>query len=105
MVPPVQAAASGEHVPTAEALAADLRRRCGSVLVLDALGLAQRAGNAGALNAVMLGALSCLPQCPVSDAELLAAILAQGSPRAHVFNERAFALGREAIGPALERAS
>lgn len=96
VVPPVQAALLGSPVPTAEALEAALRQRCGAVRVVDALTLAKRAGNAGALNAVMLGALSCLPLCPVGADELLSAILDLGSPRAGDFNRRAFALGRAA---------
>lgn len=97
LVQPVQAALLGQSVPSVQALEAELHRRCASVKMVDALQLAEEAGHSGALNAVMLGALSCLPQCPVTGLELLEAIQERGSPRALRFNQRAFALGQEAM--------
>ncbi len=96
VVPPPQLAFAREAPPTPEALLGEVRRHAGAVWTVDALELALRAGNAGTLNSVLLGALSAVPLCPVSEGELLAALLEKGSPRAHAFNQRAFALGREA---------
>ena len=96
VIPPPLATLHHQHLPDAKELVGLIGDRA-SCRVLDGVALAHQAGNVGALNAVMLGALSCLPQCPVSDAELLAAMLDQGSPRAREFNQRAFALGRQAF--------
>lgn len=87
-------------VPDADALAASVRGRAKELRLLDAAALAALAGDGRSLNAVMLGALSCLPQCPVSGEALLAALLEETPTRAHVVNQRAFALGRQAFARA-----
>ena len=97
VIPPAQAALHQLRLPSSEELVAQVGRHAATVRRIDGLALAQQAGNAGALNAVMLGALSTLPQCPVTGDELLAAMLEEGSARSRDLNRRAFALGREAL--------
>jgi indolepyruvate ferredoxin oxidoreductase beta subunit len=96
VVPPPQLALNDEAPPAMSALLDEVKRHAAGVWTVDALALATRTGNPATLNTVLLGALSALPLCPVSEQELLTALLEKGSPRARELNRRAFALGRDA---------
>ena len=98
MQPPPEAALRGSRVPTFRDVTAEFQRRGHLLTVVDATSLAANAGGSEFANAVMLGALSRAPACPVpSDA--LVAVLSRG-PHGAV-NARAFALGVEAVSRTL----
>jgi indolepyruvate ferredoxin oxidoreductase beta subunit len=96
-VPPVDvnigAAAYPDHEQLADAYARLLARPC----FLDATRLAVEAGNARAMNVVMLGALCAAIELPVSRAALEAAVAARVPPKTLEANQRAFAAGFAAV--------
>ncbi len=92
--PPPPSATGGIPVPALETIAAELRRHAALVHLIDASGLAERAGSAAAVNAVLLGAFSRLPSCPVRSDLLLASLDASLAA-----NRTAFELGRKELGP------
>ena len=99
--PPPHVAQSGGKVASAGEVAALLRERAGATHILDAAGLARRAGAPAAVNVVMLGALSRLSVVRVPGAGGGAT---RGHPRglrpaAWAANREAFALGRAAEIP------
>jgi indolepyruvate ferredoxin oxidoreductase beta subunit len=102
LIPPAQLAVTDTAAPTRDRLLEAIQNCCGRLQVIDALSLAKRAGHQSSLNAVMLGAFSALPECPVDPKAILAVMLQEGAPKARDFNRKAFALGREvAEHPAL----
>ena len=80
--------------PDEEALLEALRRRAARVVVVDGLGLAERAGTVRAVNSVILGALSALLETPPEVWE--EAVVRRVPPRYTEANRTAFRLGREA---------
>jgi indolepyruvate ferredoxin oxidoreductase, beta subunit len=71
-----------------------LRRRAGKVVVVDALPLAEEAGNARTVNTIMLAALSTLLE---TDPEVWETAILRRVPQAYTdVNRVAFRLGREA---------
>lgn len=90
---------AGAEAPAPEALCAELERRAGRCFFIDAMAVAERAGALANVNVVLLGALTQLPECPVSAAQLLEAIHQRTSERQWDLNQRLFALGREALSP------
>lgn len=86
---------------SAEDVKARLTRVTDKIAVIDALGLARRAGNPLTENMVMLGALSALDEFPVPE-EALRRSLEENVPRKAVeVNLRAFELGTRAAYDAL----
>jgi indolepyruvate ferredoxin oxidoreductase, beta subunit len=80
--------------PEEEALLAALRARVGKLVVVDALPLAEQAGNARTVNTVMLAALSSLLE---TDPQVWRTAILRRVPEAYrEVNEVAFRLGREA---------
>lgn len=98
LLPPPAAALSGAKLPALDEVVAELRRRAKAVHLLDANGLADRAGAHTAVNTVMLGALVALAGCPVS-ADVLRATIRAAAPASAAVNDRALALGGEAVRP------
>ncbi len=80
--------------PDEAALLEALRRRAARVVVVDGLGLAERAGTTRAVNSVILGALSALLETPPEVWE--EAVVRRVPPRYADANRTAFRLGREA---------
>jgi indolepyruvate ferredoxin oxidoreductase beta subunit len=80
--------------PDEESLLEALRRRATRVVVVDGLGLAERAGTTRAVNSVILGALSALLETPPEVWE--EAVVRRVPPRYAEANRTAFRLGREA---------
>jgi indolepyruvate ferredoxin oxidoreductase beta subunit len=95
LVPPPSVSFAGASAPDLDVVVAALRSRAGRSHFLDAAALAERSGS---VNAVMLGALAALPECPVPAEDLLAAILDAGRRAARDVNARAFAAGRASLG-------
>lgn len=83
------------YPPEADIIAA-LEARAGRVVVVDALPLAEQAGNARTVNTVLLAALSALLETPAEVWE--AAILKRVPPKYADVNRQAFRLGRAAAG-------
>ncbi len=96
--PPPAAALSRQKVPTEDEVLDALRKRAGTVRVVDAVKLAERAGSRGAANAVMLGALTALPGFPVPAEALARVVSAASTGRMVGVNERALAFGAAALG-------
>ena len=67
------------------------------VTVVDGLALAHEAGNARALNVVMLGLLAGLDLLPLDAAALAAAVDARSPERHRETNRRAFQLGSDSV--------
>lgn len=82
--------------PSEAELLEALRRRAGRVVVVDGLALAERAGNARAVNSAVLGALSAVLDTPPEVWE--EAIVRRVPPKFAEVNRAAFRLGREAGG-------
>lgn len=81
-----------------DALRAYLKERVGENLVLlDAEGLARRAGHRKTVNIVMLGALSALSVLPFAPELLLRVVLDAVPAKFREVNRRAFELGRQAM--------
>lgn len=81
------------YPPEADIIAA-LEARAGRVVVVDALPLAEQAGNARTVNTVLLAALSALLETP---AEVWEAAILKRVPSKHAdVNREAFRLGRAA---------
>jgi indolepyruvate ferredoxin oxidoreductase beta subunit len=87
----------GDAVYPEEAAILDaLRRRAGKVVVVDALPLAEEAGNSRTVNTILLAALSALLE---TDPEVWETAILRRVPVSYrEVNEVAFRLGREAAG-------
>lgn len=90
--------ATGKSVYDEEKLKEHLAQWNGPCKFLDASSLAAEAGSFKAVNIVMLGALSTLPQLPFTKEQLLEAVLAMVPPKTKDINERAFRAGRQVLG-------
>lgn len=97
ILPPPAAALTGAKLPTEALVLSELKKRAKQVYVLDAVALAQEAGARASVNTVMLGALTSLPDFPVSAEALRSAVLATSSARTGPVNERAMAAGSKAL--------
>ena len=89
---PMSVSIGDAQYPEEEEILTALRQRAGQVLVVDALPLAERAGNVRTVNTVILGALSTLLETPPDVWEQ--AILRRVPPRYRDVNATAFKLGR-----------
>ncbi|GAB6157053.1 indolepyruvate oxidoreductase subunit beta [Desulfotomaculum varum] len=81
-------------------LTAFLQERTTSLYLFDATALARQAGTYKATNMVLLGALSALDLLPFSADHLRSVMEEMIPPRLLPINQRAFALGRQAVGGA-----
>ncbi len=88
---PMSVSVGNEVYPAEAVLLAALERRCGRLVTLDALALAEQAGNARTVNTVMLAALAALLDTPREVWET--AILRRVPARYNDVNRVAFALG------------
>lgn len=96
---PAPLAQAGDDYPDLGWIIEQIAARAGRVVTLDGPALGRAAGAPRTLNIVMLGALSgarVLPEA-MPDEALLEALAMQTPPRFRASNERAFALGREAV--------
>jgi len=98
-VVPHTLAQRGEAYPDLETLREGVRAITEHLLELDGPATAKRAGDARALNTVMLGALAGRDVLPLGAEEIWAALERRCAPRTLDFNRRAFELGREAVSP------
>jgi indolepyruvate ferredoxin oxidoreductase beta subunit len=92
--------ATGRPYPPLSSLLGPLEEAAGSMLALDATGLAEQAGSPRSLNVVTLGMLAGSGLMPFPKERLLETILAAGLPAFAEVNRRAFRLGAEAAEPA-----
>jgi len=81
--------------PDADVLLAALERRAGTVVAVDALPLAEQAGNSRTVNTIMLAALSTLLETDPAIWE--AAILRRVPSKYADVNKTAFQLGQAAV--------
>jgi len=93
---PMSASVGDAVYPEEEALLAALKKRTGRMVVVDALPLAEQAGNPRTVNTVMLAALSAVLDTPAEVWEK--AILRRVPEKYEAANREAFRLGREAAG-------
>ena len=91
---PMSASVGDAVYPEEESLLAALKKRAGKMVVVDALPLAEQAGNPRTVNTVMLAALSAALDTPVEVWEK--AILRRVPEKYEAENREAFRLGREA---------
>ncbi len=91
---PMSASVGDELYPDEEAILAALRRRAGKVIVVDALPLAEEAGNTRTVNTIMLAALATQLDTPAEVWE--EAILHRVPAKYSEVNKAAFKLGWEA---------
>ncbi len=94
VIVPMSVSVGDARYPPAEAILAALEARAGRVIVVDALPLAERAGNLRTVNTVMLAALSTLLETPPEIWEQ--AILNRVPAKYGDVNKVAFKLGVEA---------
>lgn len=93
-ITPMSASVGDAVYPEEEALLAALKKRTGKMVVVDALPLAEQAGNPRTVNTVMLAALSAALDTPAEVWEK--AILRRVPEKYEAENREAFRLGREA---------
>ena len=67
-----------------------IREAGATIIEIDALGLAHKAGNALTVNVVMVGALSAAPGFPLDREKMLEAVLSTVPPKAVTVNKQAF---------------
>ena len=83
--------------PSVEKLIDTAKRKTRQVYEIDGINLSRKAGNLTAVNIVLLGALSVLPENPVSEKTLTETIAHSFKPQYTAVNLKAFQLGRESI--------
>jgi indolepyruvate ferredoxin oxidoreductase beta subunit len=94
-VVPANVSMKGEAYPDPLDTVEKIRAICPNVIALNATESAKQAGDARAVNAVLLGVLAGTGVLPI-DADLLKTVVLHGVPRKAVeVNERAFAAGIE----------
>ncbi len=93
-ITPMSVSVGDAVYPEEEALLAALKKRTGKMVVVDALPLAEQAGNPRTVNTVMLAALSAALDTPAEVWEK--AILRRVPEKYEAENREAFRLGREA---------
>ncbi len=89
---------SGRPYPPLESLLGPLAETAGSLVAVDATGLAEQAGSYRATNVVMLGMLAGAELLPFPGDDLLETILSSGLPAFTEINRRAFELGQQHAG-------
>ncbi len=84
----------GEAVyPEIEAIANELRYLCGSVQILEATRLAQEAGNAQAANILLMGALTAMPEIPLTAEDYGQVLTQRFKGEVYELNQKVFNLG------------
>lgn len=66
------------------------------LIAIDAVSMAQEAGNAIAANSVLIGAMSAVPGFPLSKEKMLSILLERVPAKAKDVNQKAFEMGYEA---------
>ncbi len=66
------------------------------LIAIDAVNMAQEAGNAIAANSVLIGAMSAVPGFPLSKEKMLSILLERVPAKAKDVNQKAFEMGYEA---------
>jgi indolepyruvate ferredoxin oxidoreductase, beta subunit len=94
---PVDVSTGRVRYPSMDDIANALRRLAARVLVLDATELAVSAGDARALNTVLLGCLFALDVTGVNPESLFAAMRERWSERLFDINRRAYGLGWQVV--------
>ncbi|RDD53285.1 MAG: indolepyruvate ferredoxin oxidoreductase subunit beta [Candidatus Korarchaeota archaeon NZ13-K] len=98
IIPPTSAYLSRSRIPSLEEIIEDLRSlRPKRLEVIDAYGLAERAGDYIAANVVVIGAAQAIGALPFPDDIVRGAIEELSPPRYRDLNLRAYDLGREAL--------
>lgn len=101
-VPPIGVLMGRTEYPPMDRLMADMGALAAAVVALDAVELSHQAGDAQALNMVMMGALGGWGVLPLSAEELEAEVIGSLAARFAETNRRAFRLGAEAVRPHAE---
>ncbi|MCC6159380.1 MAG: indolepyruvate oxidoreductase subunit beta [Deltaproteobacteria bacterium] len=86
--------------PDLESAFETLRTLCEGLYVIDAAGLAAKAGSAMAVNMVLMGALAALGRLPIGTEGMRATLGEKQPARFRETNDAAFELGRRAIAHA-----
>ncbi|MBN1995229.1 MAG: indolepyruvate oxidoreductase subunit beta [Anaerolineae bacterium] len=92
-IPPTSIIFGAATYPSPEEIVAAFQKVAGQVLLVDALGVAERLQNARVANSVLLGALSSVMDVPAED--WLEVLTARVPPRHVAVNRQAFFAGRE----------
>jgi len=95
MVVPTSVFSGKQPVPKMEDVEAELKAGSAKVILVDAADIAARAGNPLAANIVLLGAASHI--LPLAAESLFEAVRRNVPPKTVQINEKAFALGKEAV--------
>ncbi len=95
-VPPIGVLMGRTIYPSMGVLMGDLRRLSTEMVSVDAVDLSHQAGDAQALNMVMMGALGGWGVLPLSGEDLEAEVIGSLAARFAETNRRAFRLGMEA---------
>jgi len=96
-MPPVEVISGMRKYPEEGELLRLIRKVSGKVVVFDATGLAEKAGDPIATNMVMLGALAAANILPFSEDRITATMKASIPARFLELNTKAFKLGTEAF--------
>jgi indolepyruvate ferredoxin oxidoreductase beta subunit len=92
---PASLQSRGLPYPSLEELLGPVDKLAGTVMRVDATGLAEKAGSHRALNVVMLGLLAGADLLPFAGSHLLDVVLTTGLPAFREVNRRAFEIGAE----------
>lgn len=94
-VVPATVSMRGDKYPDSEEIVAKIRAISSNVIAFDATEVAKQAGNAQALNSVLLGVLAGAGVLPI-ETEIVRKVVLDGVPqKAREVNEKAFAMGME----------
>ena len=94
IVVPTSVFSGKQPVPTIDEVEAELKAGSAKVILVDATGIAAKAGNPLAANIVLLGAAS--DKLPLAVESLSEAVRRNVPPKTVQINEKAFDLGKEA---------
>ncbi|WP_319378569.1 indolepyruvate ferredoxin oxidoreductase subunit beta [uncultured Methanocorpusculum sp.] len=95
IVVPTSVFSGKQPVPTIDDVEAELKAGTAKVILVDATGIAAKAGNPLAANVVLLGAAS--DKLPLAAESLSEAVRRNVPPKTVSVNEKAFDLGKEAV--------
>ncbi len=96
-IPPATVLQASCKPVTIEALIDMLQKKAGRTYKVDGLALANKLGNSMVVNTILLGALSAIPENPVSQKSFEKAISGRFKEKYVSLNLKAFQLGRETI--------
>jgi len=96
-IPPNLSVTSGSKLPSYDKLREMIKKNAGRVCEIDAIKIAEELGNLLVVNTILLGALSALPENPITKGSYEEAISGRFKEKLVKINLQAFESGRKAV--------